>query len=107
MMTAVKLRHLRQHDQDNSLSSEILREVIDSTASGGLDIKIPVGNLTGSNCCWAEDENPVKVIMLTSSYADFRNDISSAGINQLSTRLLWSFTVESTYCCHGRSAPQR
>ncbi len=79
----------------NSLSSEILREVIDSTASGGLDIKIPVGNLTGSNLLLGRGPKiPVKVIMLTSSYADFRNDISSAGINQLRHQIIMELTVE-------------
>lgn len=79
----------------NSLSSEILREVIDSTASGGLDIKIPVGNLTGSNLLLGRGPDiPVKVIMLTSSFADFRNDISSAGINQLRHQIILELTVQ-------------
>ena len=79
----------------NSLASDILRQVISSTAGGGLDIKVPVGNLTGSNLLLGRGPKiPVKVIMLTSSFADFRNEISSAGINQLRHQIILELTVQ-------------
>lgn len=79
----------------NSLSSEILREIIASTASGALDISIPIGNLTGSNILLGRGPKiPVKVIMLTSSFADFRNEISSAGINQIRHQIILELTVD-------------
>lgn len=79
----------------NSLASEILREVISSTTNGEIDIGIPIGNLMGSNILLGRGPNiPVKVIMLTSSYADFRNEINSAGINQIRHQIILELTVE-------------
>jgi len=79
----------------NSLASEILREVISSTTSGAIDIGIPIGNLTGSNILLGRGPKiPVKVIMLTSSFADFRNEIAAAGINQIRHQIILELTVE-------------
>ena len=79
----------------NTLSSEILREVIDSTNSGKLDLKIPMGNLLGTNLTLGRGPDiPVKIIMLTSSFADFRNEISSAGINQIKHQIILEVRVE-------------
>ena len=55
----------------NTLSSEILQDVIASTDSGELDIALPVGNLMGSNLLLGRGPKiPVRVLMLTSSYSD-------------------------------------
>lgn len=79
----------------NTLSSEILREVIASTNSGELDLKIPAGNLIGSNLLLGRGPIiPVKIIMLTSSYADFRNELSAAGINQIKHQIILEIKVE-------------
>ena len=79
----------------NTLASDILREVIDSTNSGALDIKIPAGNLTGSNLLIGRGpEIPVRVIMLTSSYSNFRSELSQAGINQVRHQIILELTVE-------------
>lgn len=79
----------------NTLSSEILQEVISSTNSGKLDLEIPLGNLLGSNILLGRGPDiPMKIIMLTSSYADFRNEISSAGINQIKHQIILEVRVE-------------
>jgi sporulation protein YunB len=79
----------------NTLSSEILRSVIESTNNGELDIDIPMGNLLGSNLLLGRGPTvPVKIIMLTSSFADFRNELSSAGINQIKHQIILEVRVE-------------
>lgn len=79
----------------NTLSSEILRSVIESTNSGELDLEIPIGNLSGSNLLLGRGPTvPVKIIMLTSSFADFRNELSSAGINQIKHQIILEVRVE-------------
>ncbi len=79
----------------NTLSSDILQEVIAATNSGKLDEKIPLGNLLGSNLTLGRGPKiPVKVIMLTSSYADFKNELSSAGINQIKHQIILEVKVQ-------------
>jgi len=79
----------------NTLSSEILQEVIAATNNGLEDIEIPLGNLLGSNLLLGRGPNvPVKIIMLTSSYADFRNEIESAGINQVKHQIILEVRVQ-------------
>ncbi|NLH00833.1 MAG: sporulation protein YunB [Clostridiales bacterium] len=79
----------------NTLSSEILQEVIAATNSGQLDEKIPLGNLIGSNLLLGRGPKiPVKIIMLTSSYADFRNELTSAGINQIKHQIILEVKVQ-------------
>ena len=79
----------------NTLSSEILQDVIASTNSGQLDENIPLGNLLGSNLMLGRGPKiPVKITMLTSSYADFRNELSSAGINQIKHQIILEVKVQ-------------
>ena len=79
----------------NTLSSEILQEVISATNNGMEDIEIPLGNLVGSNLLMGRGPNiPVKIIMLTSSYADFRNEIEAAGINQVKHQIIFEVKVQ-------------
>ena len=79
----------------NTLSSEILQEVIASTNSGLHDLSIPLGNLTGSNLLLGRGPNiPVKILMMTSSYANFRNELSSAGINQVTHQIILEVKVK-------------
>lgn len=79
----------------NTLSSEILQEVIAATNNGMEDIEIPLGNLLGSNLLMGRGPDiPVKIIMLTSSYADFRNEIESAGINQVKHQIILEVRVQ-------------
>ena len=79
----------------NTLSSEILQQVIAATNNGEMDLSIPVGNLLGSNLLLGRGPHiPVKVIMLTSSFADFRNELSSAGINQIKHQIILEVRVQ-------------
>ena len=79
----------------NSFSSEVLSEIVRSCANGELNIRVPVGNLMGSNILLGKGpEVPVDIIMLTSSYTDFRNELVSAGINQTKHQIILEVVVD-------------
>ena len=79
----------------NSLSSEILDKVVGTTESGALTVKIPLGNLTGVNMLMGRGPDvPVKIIYLTSSKVDFKNELVTAGINQTKHQLSLEVTVD-------------
>ena len=87
----------------NMLSSKLLQDVVNTAGGGEMEISVPLGNLIGTNLLHGRGPDiPVKIIMLTSSFADFRNDISAAGINQirhqivLETRVLSEVLVAET-----------
>ncbi len=79
----------------NSLSTDILNSVIESTDNGVITVAIPAGNLTGLNLLLNKgpDVN-VQIIMLTSSRVDFRNEIVSCGINQVKYQLVLEVTID-------------
>ena len=77
----------------NAFSTKLLDRVIHSTESGTMTVNVPVGNLTGSSILMGRGPKvPIKIIYLTSSSVNFKNDIVSAGINQ--TKLQLSLEVE-------------
>ena len=79
----------------NTLSAEILSDIVENARDGGLDIGVPAGNLTGISLLLGRGpEIPVKIIMLTSSRVDFRNDIVSAGINQTKHQIILEVIVD-------------
>ena len=79
----------------NYFSTEILSDVVHASDSGQLNIGIPLGNLLGFNLALGRGpEIPVEIIMLTSSYADFRNEMVSAGINQTKYQLVLEVVVD-------------
>jgi len=79
----------------NMLASEILRDVIDATESGELLLRIPVGNLLGSNLLLGRGPKiPIKIVVLSSSHADFKNEFSSAGINHTKHQIILEVTVD-------------
>ena len=79
----------------NTLSSQLLREVVRSAEGGKLEIRVPVGNLFGTNLLHGRGPDiPVEIIILTSSFARFRNEISAAGINQTRHQILLDITVD-------------
>ena len=79
----------------NTLSSEILQDVIAATNSGELDENIPLGDLLGSNLLLGRGPKiPVKITMLTSSYSDFRNELADAGINQVKHQIILEVRVQ-------------
>lgn len=79
----------------NTFSSEVLSDIVRSCANGELNIRVPVGNLLGSNLLLGKGpEVPVDIIMLTSSYTDFRNELVSAGINQTKHQIILEVVVD-------------
>lgn len=79
----------------NTLSAEILNDVVNNTGNGELNINVPLGNLTGLNLLLGRGPDvPIKIIMLTSSRADFRNEIVSAGINQTKHQIMLEVVVD-------------
>ena len=79
----------------NMLSAKLLQDIVNSAGGGELEIRVPVGNLLGTNLLHGRGPDvPVKIIMLTSSYADFRNDVSSAGINQIRHQIVLEVMVD-------------
>lgn len=79
----------------NTLSTEILNSVIESTENGTIKVKIPAGNLTGLNLLVGKGPDvTVDIVMLTSSKVDFKNDIVSSGINQAKYQLMLEVTID-------------
>lgn len=79
----------------NTLSTDILNSVIDSTDNGVLKVIIPLGNLSGINLLL--NKGPaveVDIIMLTSSRVDFRSEVASCGINQARYQLILEVTID-------------
>ena len=78
----------------NTLSTEILNSVIESTDNGVIEINIPAGNLSGLNLLLNKGPDvKVDIIMLTSSRVDFRNEVVSCGINQAKYQLVLEVTI--------------
>ncbi len=79
----------------NAVSAQILSEVVDAAENGVLDIRVPLGNLLGSNILMGKGpEVPVEVITLTSSYIDIENEIISTGINQAKHKIILKVDVD-------------
>lgn len=79
----------------NTLSTEILNSVIESTDNGIINISIPLGNLSGLNLLLNKGPDiDVDIIMLTSSRVDFRNEVVDCGINQSKYQLVLEVTVD-------------
>ena len=79
----------------NTLSTDILNSVIESTDSGVITVGIPLGNLTGLNLLLNKGPDvDVQIIMLTSSRVDFRNEVVSCGINQAKYQLVLEVTID-------------
>ncbi len=65
------------------LSAQLLAEIARAADSETLDIRIPLGSLLGSNLLMGRGpEIPVEILMLTSSFVQFENELIPAGINQ-------------------------
>lgn len=78
----------------NALSSQILSNVVESNNGGELTVSLPLGNLLGSSLLSGRGpEIPVRIIMLTSSHAEFDNELVSAGINQTKHQIVLKVTV--------------
>lgn len=79
----------------NSVSAEILSRVVEKAANGQLDLRVPLGNLMGSNLLLGKGpEVPVEIITLTSSYIDIENELVSTGINQAKHKIVLKIDVD-------------
>ncbi len=79
----------------NTLSAQLLRDVVSSADGGKIEIRVPLGNLIGTNLLHGRGPDvPVEIIILTSSSAGFRNEIRSAGINQTRHQILLDIRVD-------------
>lgn len=79
----------------NTLSTDILNSVIESTDNGIITVGIPLGNLTGLNLMLNKGPDiDVQIIMLTSSRVDFRNEVVSCGINQAKYQLVLEVIID-------------
>ena len=67
----------------NAFSSQLLSEIARSADNEALRLRIPLGNLFGSDLLMGRGpEIPIDILMLTSSLVRFDNELISTGINQ-------------------------
>ena len=87
---------LTDTSQVNILSAELLEAVIEASDAGNLNIRIPLGDLLGFSLFLGKGPRvPVKITLLSSSRVDFRNVLTSAGINQTKHQLLLEVHVDA------------
>lgn len=79
----------------NEISTSILNRVMESADNGSLAVGIPLGNLLGINLLSGKGPDiNVDIVMLTSSHADYKSIIQSAGINQSEYKLVLEITID-------------
>ena len=79
----------------NAVSARVLSEVVEAAENGVLDIKVPLGNLLGSNILMGKGPDLlIEVITLTSSYIDIENELESTGINQAKHKIILKIDVD-------------
>lgn len=79
----------------NKLSADVLSSVIASTDNGKLRVQVPAGNLSGINLLMGKGPDvTVDIVMLTSSHVDFKDNISSCGINQTKYQLMLEICID-------------
>ena len=92
----------------NTLASRVLERAVGETAEKTLTVKIPVGNLTGSTLLLGKGFTiPVEVVMLSSSAAGFRSELTSAGINQTRHQILLDLHIEVSLLMPWRAVSDR
>jgi sporulation protein YunB len=79
----------------NALSADLLREVVGTLGQRELDLGVPVGTLSGMQLLQGRGPKiPVRIHMLTASYAQFKSELSSAGINQTRHQIILEVDVQ-------------
>ncbi len=79
----------------NLTAEQLLHDVINSAENGVLHIHLPLGNLTGISFLLGKGPDvPLKIIMLTSSFSRFRNELTQAGINQTRHQIVLELSVD-------------
>ena len=67
----------------NAFSSQLLQEISRSADDEALRLRIPLGNLLGSDLLMGRGPAiPIDILMLTSSFVQLDNELTSTGINQ-------------------------
>lgn len=74
----------------NTLAAEVLEQAVAATQENDLVVQVPLGNVLGLRRLSV----PVEVKMLSSSAADFRSELESAGINQTRHRIVLVLRVD-------------
>lgn len=78
----------------NILASNILEQAVSLTEESVITVGIPLGNLMGNALLLNKGPDiHVNVIMLSSSMAGFRSELTSAGINQTRHQILLDLNV--------------
>ena len=78
----------------NMLAAQVLERAVAQTADETLTVRIPLGNLFGSTLLSGRGPSiPVRIMMLSSSVAGFRSELTSAGINQTRHQILLDLNV--------------
>lgn len=79
----------------NLLAANVLERAVEQTAENVLTVGVPVGNLSGSALLLGKGPSvPVEVVMLSSSVAAFRSELTSAGINQTRHQIILELHVD-------------
>ncbi len=79
----------------NAISAEILDRVIGATENRTIEVRVPLGNLTGVSLLMGRGPGvPVEIIMMTSSRVEFQNNVVTAGINQTKHQLVLEVIVD-------------
>lgn len=79
----------------NAVSARVLSEVVAAAENGVLDIRVPIGNLLGSNILMGKGPDVlIEVITLTSSFIDIENELVSTGINQAKHKIILKIDVD-------------
>ena len=78
----------------NMLAARVLERSVARTAQDTVTVDIPLGNLAGSTLLAGKGPGiPVELIMLSSSTAGFRSELTAAGINQTRHQILLDLRV--------------
>ena len=79
----------------NMLAAQVLERAVAQTAEEKITVGIPLGNLMGSTLLSGKGPSiPVQLVMLSSSVAGFRSELTTAGINQTRHQILLELTVD-------------
>ncbi len=79
----------------NAISAEILDRVIGATENRTIEVRVPLGNLTGVSLLMGRGPGvPVEIIMMTSSRVEFQNNVVTAGINQTKHQIVLEVIVD-------------
>ena len=78
----------------NTLAAQVLERAVAQTADEKITVGIPLGNLLGSTLLSGKGPKiPVQLVMLSSSVAGFRSELTAAGINQTRHQILLELNV--------------